>query len=152
MTLEEVRLATQHDATLQGVIRAIETNVWHNTVEHPVNKKSFDAYKKMEEELSVNFEGVILRQRRIVVSETLHKREIQLAHEGHQGLTKTKALVREKIWFPGINKMVEDLIGFCLPCQVATPKLQREPFKMFDLPKAAWTEVSVDFAQLVIYS
>ena len=55
MTLEEVRLATQHDATLQEVIRAIETNVWHNTVEHPVNKQSFDAHKK------INFEeGVIL--------------------------------------------------------------------------------------------
>ena len=149
MTLEEVRLATQHDATLQEVIRAIKTNVWHNTVEHPVNKQSFDAYKKIKEELSVNFEeGVVLRERRIVIPETLHKRAIQLAHEGHQGLTKTKALVREKIWFPGIDKMVEDLIGFCLPCQVATPKLQREPFKMSDLPKAAWTEVSVDFAQL----
>ena len=53
-------------------------------------------------------EGIILRQRRIIIPQVLQSRAIQLAHEGHQGLTKTKSLVREKIWFPGIDKLVED--------------------------------------------
>ena len=29
------------------------------------------------------------------------------AHEGHQGIAKTKALLRKKVWFPGIDSAVE---------------------------------------------
>ena len=35
----------------------------------------------------------------------------------HLGVTKTKALLREKIWFPGINEMIKNTIAKCIPCQ-----------------------------------
>ena len=149
MTLKEVKLATQADATLQAVLEAIRVNSWHKTVDNSVNKQQFDAYKRIQSELSVNHaEGIILRQRRIVIPQVLQSRAIQLAHEGHQGLTKTKSLVREKIWFPGIDKLVEDQIKSCLPCQAVCLTPQREPLQMSELPKSAWVEVSVDFATL----
>lgn len=31
-------------------------------------------------------------------------------------LLKTKKLVREKLWFPGIDRLVENLVGKCLAC------------------------------------
>jgi len=38
---------------------------------------------------------------RIVIPTAL--KVIQLAHEGHQGIVKTKALLRSKVWFPNID-------------------------------------------------
>ena len=43
---------------------------------------------------------------------------------------------------------MENQLVLCLPCQVATPISQREPLQMTALPKAAWAEVIVDFAQI----
>ncbi len=83
-----------------------------------------------------------------MIPKELQRRVVDLAHEGHQGITKTKALLREKVWFPGINKMVEERVKSCLACQVATPEAAREPLQMSPLPDQAWDEIIVDFAEL----
>lgn len=63
-------------------------------------------------------------------------------------MVKTKALLREKVWFPCMDKMVETKIKACLPCQVVTPIYVREPLKMSALPDNPFDEVSVDFASI----
>ena len=42
-----------------------------------------------------------------------------LAHSGHQGIVKTKRFLRDSVWFPGIDSMVEEAVKGCLPCQAA---------------------------------
>ena len=73
---------------------------------------------------------------------------MSLTHEGHQGLVKTKALIREKVWFPGIDRLVEQTVGACLACQATTSQVKREPLQMSKLPAAPWKELSADFAEL----
>ena len=36
-------------------------------------------------------------------SNSLKQQTLDLAHEGHQGITKTKALLRSKVWSPNID-------------------------------------------------
>ena len=72
-------------------------------------------------------------------------RVVQLAHEGHQGIVKTKMLLHEKVWFPGIDPLVENTIKSCISCQASASQNHIEPYKMSQLPKVPWTEVSVDF-------
>jgi hypothetical protein len=59
-----------------------------------------------------------------------------------------KRLLREKNRFPGIDKLTEEKITNCHPCQVSTPESSRpsEPLKMTPLPSGPWKEVSIDFA------
>ena len=59
--------------------------------------------------------NIILRGTRIVIPSGLRKRAMELAHEGHQGLVKTKQLIRETVWFPGIDKEVKQMIDYCTP-------------------------------------
>ncbi len=47
---------------------------------------------------------MILRGSRIFI---LQQKAIDIAHESHQGLVKTKSLLREKVWFPGIDEMTK---------------------------------------------
>ena len=37
--------------------------------------------------------------------------------EGHQGIEKTKSLLREKIWYPYMNQKVKEMIEGCSSCQ-----------------------------------
>ena len=57
-----------------------------------------------------------------------------IAHEGHQGLVKTKQLLREKTWFPGIDENVKKLIGNCIACQASGPASRPDPLQMSPLP------------------
>ena len=49
---------------------------------------------------------------------------------------------------PGIDKLVEKKVESCCACLISTPESKREPLKMSPLPKAPWSEVSMDFAEL----
>ena len=71
---------------------------------------------------------------------------VKIAHEGHQGIVRTKQLLRAHVWFPRIDKMVEKHIGKCLACQATIPCHTREPLQMLDLPTGLRKKISVDFA------
>ena len=91
-------------------------------------------------------DGLVLRGERIVVPQELRETIVTIAHEGHQGIVRTKQLLRTHIWFPGIDKMVEMHVGKCLACQATIPCHTREPLQMSDLPTGPWKKISVDFA------
>ena len=61
---------------------------------------------------------------------------------------KTKTLLREKVWFPLLDKMVEETVKSCVACQVSVPTPQREPLQMSPLPEGPWQELSADFGHV----
>jgi len=138
MTLEEIKQETKHDAEMQAVIKAVETDQW--------SAPEVQDYKNLKKELSV-FNGLVLRRNRIVMPSNLRSKAVDQAHGIHQGIVKTKQLIRDKVWFPGIEKLAEEKVKNCLSCQAATPKSPlREPLRITPLPSAPWKEVAVDFA------
>lgn len=91
-------------------------------------------------------DNVLLRDGRLVLPKSLRDRAVTIAHEGHQGISRTKALLRWKMWFPGLNDFVEIALKFCLACQSVIDKPSRiEPFKMSDMPSGPWENLSADF-------
>ena len=148
MCLSDVQIATQNDATIQAVISSLEDGKWHVHVKSlNVNQAAFKSLKLVSDELS-STSSVLLRGCRIVMPAKLQNQAVRLAHEGHQGIVKTKSLIREKIWFPGIDTMVESMVKSCHACQVVTPRAKREPLQMSTLPTGPWKEISADFGQI----
>lgn len=139
VTLQEIKDATATDETLQNLARVI-TQKWHEV------RKDVGHYQQIKQELSVS-NGVILGGTRIIVPGRLRQRVIMLAHSGHQGIVKTKRFLRDSVWFPGIDKMVEEIVRECLPCQAANhdAKPVSEPLQMSPLPQGPWQELSMDF-------
>ena len=64
----------------------------------------------------------------------LRSRTLEIAHQGHQGIVKTKQLLRSKVWWPGIDKDTEKLVGDCLACQATGPAVPPIPVQMSELP------------------
>ena len=152
LTLDEIELETQNDDILQQCIHAIKHNKWHEAQKNAtgVHKKDIDSLFKVRDELSISSErNILLRDHRIVIPKALQQRAVDIAHEGHQGVVKTKQLMRLKVWFPGLDKLIEQTVAACLPCQVSCPESNAtEPLNMSDLPKGAWQELSIDFKEL----
>ena len=138
LTLDELKEETSRDECLQQVITAIATGKWH------LVEKQHNAYLKIRDELSVA-EGLVIRGERIVIPEILQNRVVNIAHSSHQGIVKTKTLLRETVWFPGIDRLVEKVVASCLPCQANIKVKNTEPLQMTALPEGPWKELSVDF-------
>ena len=101
-------------------------------------------YFHCRRELSVKG-NIVLKDKTIVVPENLHQRTLAIAHERHQGIVKTMALLKEKVWWPGIDRQIESLIKFCHACQVTfQPTVTCEPLKMSEIPKSPWEVIALD--------
>jgi hypothetical protein len=141
MTLSEVQEASEADPEIQAVIKAVTSQNWTTL--------KTSAYFKCREQLAVNTDRkTITKNSKLCIPKALQAKAIQLAHQGHQGLSKTKELIRSKIWFPNINQSVEKAILSCLPCQACTKSHNKEPVVMSPMPSGPWTNLSMDFYTL----
>ena len=85
-----------------------------------------------------------MRGNRIVMPESLWKQSILVAHEGHQGMVRTKARLREKVWWPRMDKQIKETILACHPCQLVGSRAKPEPVRSTRLPEGPWQEISID--------
>ena len=136
MTTAEVREATDKDAILQLLMQAIQTGRWCDKLE---------PFRRFRDELSV-YDGLVFRMARLIIPEKLQDKVIDIAHQAHQGIVKTKQCIREKVWFPNIDSMVEEKVKSCIPCQASNPQSDREPIIPTPLPVKPWHSLAIDFA------
>lgn len=79
------------------------------------------------------------------MSQALRSRTLNKAHQGHQGIVKTKQLLRSKVWWPGIDKDVEKLVGDCLAYQATGLAMSPTPVQMSELPTHPRRLLHMDF-------
>ena len=113
----------------------------------PLNRTPIDLmpFDKVMRDLCVTNEGLIMRDNRIVVPTRLQSKMVKLAHAGHQGIEKTKRLLRTNVWFPGMDKAAENEVKCCRKCQVNINTQRLQPLKMSKIPSMPWEELSCDF-------
>ena len=138
-TPKQVETASAEDPTLQPVHQAVITGNW--------SKLSGTSYKAVKDELWLVGQ-VVMRENRVVMPESLWKRTITLAHEGHLGMVRTKASLRERVWWPQIDKQVEETIRACHPCQFVGPRAKPEPIRSSRLPDGPRQEISIDLFEI----
>ena len=151
MTLEQIVRETENDPTLSLIKELIVTNRWYKINDRNVTKylnvnyEVINSFKRIVSELCVAENGLVLRGSRIVIPKSLQEQVVNLAHEGHQGVNKTKALLREKVWFAGIDNLVQEIVSSCIACCANYDGKPREPLVMSPLPDRPWQKVSIDF-------
>ena len=64
---------------------------------------------------------------------SLRKKAIELAHEGQQGITGTKARLKTKVWWPGLEADVENHFRSCHGCQLVGKATAPEPISSTQL-------------------
>lgn len=137
---EEIVKETHNDRELRKLAQHIQSS--HHRAGR--TEKDLKQYSQVFQELSY-IDGLVMRGSQIVIPKSLRNRVVDLRHEGHLGIVKTKQLLRSKVWFPGIDKLVERKIASCLACQACVNTSKREPLQMSPTPNGPWLQTSADF-------
>ena len=147
MTWHDVRTASIDDIAITKALQLVQNGRWFEIKNVPDSQmqQELKEIARVKDELT-SHDGVLLRGTRIVLPTALRNKAVEIAHEGHQGIERTKSLIRSKLWFPRINEMVENTVKACFACQVTNvePK-HMEPLKMSPMPETPWQNLSMDF-------
>ena len=140
VNLHDIRSETARDPALQATIAAYRSGRWEDI------KENHRALFNVRNEITVTEDNIVLRDKRIVIPESLQMRVIEIAHECHQGIVRTKSLLRSKVWFESLDREVESLVKVCPVCQtVRNTHTRPEPLKMSEMPPGPWQNLSIDF-------
>ncbi|XP_037082471.1 uncharacterized protein K02A2.6-like [Pollicipes pollicipes] len=87
-------------------------------------------------------DDIILRgPDRVVVPVALTDKYLQVAHQSHEGIVRTKQLLRNLAWWPGMTRAITDLIRDCQTCRTKEAVLsQSAP------PSARYAITVIDYA------
>ncbi|XP_060078268.1 uncharacterized protein K02A2.6-like [Ylistrum balloti] len=104
--------------------------------------KSCPMYYPVREELS-QIGYLVLRGTRLVIPTALRRKCVELAHQGHLGIVGTKQL-RTKVWWPRMDKDVENYVKACHGCQIVDSSTHAEPVTPTPLPIGPWQDLAID--------
>ena len=125
LTQQGIKEATTIATILQKVIQNVKTNKWR---EDPQLQPHF----KICELLSVK-NNLLFKESWIVIPLTLQQRILNIPHASHQVETKTKAILREKVWWVDMPSAIENLVKTWRRCQVTVqPQIIYKPLKLSD--------------------
>ena len=111
ITLDELRRASENDDLLRQVC-TFTINGWPCTIEYSL----LWPFYQIRDELSVWNDSCLARGERAVISASLQQKVFSMAHESHSGMVKTKQTCRNSVWWPGIDKQIEDHFRSCEAC------------------------------------
>ena len=75
---------------------------------------------------------------RVIVPPKLRPQVLEELHQGHLGVVKMKALARSYIWWPGIDKEIEETAKTCSGCQLMQAEPSTAPVHPWEWPSPPW--------------
>ncbi|XP_060063528.1 uncharacterized protein K02A2.6-like [Ylistrum balloti] len=91
-------------------------------------------------------QGILLWGIRVIIPEELQPRVLEELHSGHPGIVKMKALARSHVWWPWIDKDLDQLAKNCNGCQGNRNTAKEAPVHPWEFPMTPWQRIHVDFA------
>ncbi|UYV60920.1 K02A2.6-like [Cordylochernes scorpioides] len=86
----------------------------------PLHKRNLPSnlkpYWEFKEELH-EWQNLICRGNKLLIPKTQRSDMLKILHASHQGINNTIALAKRSIYWPGMNKEIEELINNCSICQ-----------------------------------
>ena len=141
ITSSHIRQLTDHDSTLSKV-KALTQAGWPND---PPDVEGIRPYFHRSRELSVE-DGCVVWGNRVVVPEKGRDKVLSMLHQAHPGISRMKSLARSYVWWPGIDRDLEQCVKTCNACQQnqhSPPVSQLHPWSW---PTKPWTRVHIDYA------
>ncbi|XP_060520535.1 uncharacterized protein K02A2.6-like isoform X3 [Cylas formicarius] len=83
---------------------------------------------------------------RVITPPGGRKSVTDLLHFGHPGMVKMKALARSYVWWPNLDRDIENKIKTCSECQEARNMPRKAPVHPWEWSRAPRTRLHLDFA------
>ena len=88
-------------------------------------------------ELSV-LDGCVLWGNRVVVPKVGREKVLDELHKGHPGVSRMKGLARGVVWWPGIDKAIEERVNSCYIYQQGQKSPTNAPLHPWEWPNCPW--------------
>ena len=139
--LTKLKQETSADSTLSALCHMV-TSGWPNQCSLlPTSLKPFWSVKDF---ISID-DGILLKGNRIIIPPKLQGDVLnQLHNHSHQGISKTRFLARKCVYWPNIDKDIENLVGHCTICNTYVNSLPPEPMHERNLPSSPWEMLGTD--------
>ena len=140
VTTERLRVATRQDPVLSRVYDYVKEG-WQGTETEAAVKPFADR----KTELSTAGE-CLLWGNRVVIPQKIQARMIEELHRDHPGVTRMKAIARSYLWWPGLDKDLENCAKSCVSCQAVKSSPAKAPLHPWMWPAKPWQRIHIDFA------
>lgn len=142
MTASDIKAWTEKDPLLSQVRMFVSTG-WPSSCQHLGDEMK--PYWSRKDELSI-FDNCLLWGSRIIVPPPGRKLLLELLHESHAGVSRMKSLGRGYLWWPGLDKDIEQFVKQCSNCQLCLPCPPLAPVHAWENPQKPWYRIHLDFA------
>uniref|UniRef100_A0A1I8BP70 RNA-directed DNA polymerase n=1 Tax=Meloidogyne hapla TaxID=6305 RepID=A0A1I8BP70_MELHA len=88
----------------------------------------------------------ILFVNKVVIPLTLRNKIRESLHASHSGIVRMKNLAREYVYWPGINKEIEEMSANCKSCQETIKIPVKNELSPWPVPNKSWERIHIDFA------
>ena len=141
---DKIENATNEDPPLQAVKELI-LNGWPETRQQIPTLAN--PYWDSRSELST-YGGIVFKGERICIPQRMIQETLKTIHSSHQGMVKSKQRARDIVYWPGMNKQVEEMVSKCSICLEYRDKPPKEPMIPHEIPSRPWAKVSCDLFEL----
>ncbi|KAK3855471.1 hypothetical protein Pcinc_038132 [Petrolisthes cinctipes] len=152
---EGIRLAPLKDQTLEKVRAAAERDTEYTMLKDiiingfPEHRHELDhrlrAYWPVRSLLATD-DYFIVYGPRLLIPLSLRRETLERLHDGHQGMERTKRRARQTIYWPGIDRDIENIVSGCSRCRPLLPSHPNEPlWQDSDRPERVFESVSADY-------
>ena len=80
----------------------------------------------------------------------LQSRVIDELHEGHPGIGRMKSFARSYVWWPGMDRDLEEKVKRCLVYQLVQKLPPKAPIHPWEWLEKPWTRLDIDHAGPVL--
>ena len=136
---QEVAAATRVDSILSKLLHCLRKG-WPTTI-----PDYLIPFWRRKEGLGVEGD-CILWGCRVVIPQRLQQRVLDELHQGHPGVVRMKMLARGHVWWPGLDKAIEQQARECHACQASKNSPARAPLHSWAWPSAPWERIHIDYA------
>lgn len=140
VSCEQVKLETQKDPLLKKVL-GYALYGWPSHV----NKDNVELfpYFQRREEIAVE-QGILLWGYKIIIPTSLRSYVLNELHASHLGITKMKTVARSYLWYPNLDKDIENLANSCSSCLLERPNPAKSEIHHWHYPSRPWIRLHAD--------
>lgn len=138
---KDVRHATAKDPVLSRVLDYSRSG-WPVTCDDLRLRPYYEKRHEMSIEADCLMWGL-----RVIVPSKLQSRILDELHVAHPGMVRMKEVARSHVWWPNIDREIEELVRGCTGCQQVKSAPAVAPVMPWIWPSIPWYRIHVDFAE-----
>ena len=102
-------------------------------------------YFLRKEELTIQ-QGCLMWGIKVIIPKKFQNWVLNELHLGHPGIVKMKSIARTHVWWPGIDKEIEQITHTCQSCVNTRNKLPQMTLHPWMWPEKPWQRLHIDYA------